>query len=426
MAVLDSKSRSSFGGWSWKVDLTDDAGLVLSEVSHAGFSFATDMRLVKIWVSNASPDTTGAVTREFLPGSPDLPANPASIQERASPTVTLIRPYVPILELAATLQTQSAVLGGTSLPLRVEQSFIFTDYSRTPVHEPGAILSAARCYPVTRFSYAGGQNAPPMPRYIRFDYRFDISIDASLQVATKGKVPLIDQAGVFADTETQFVPTIGSIFARVEKPLAKEIIGQGLNYGLVSDWDNIHQWGAQDPLPSTPGAFHAAHTHWRWGASAALGQLFPPLKGAPHFAGLGGPGGPLIDPRARHQDIRFAVTGRGTDKAAAVSQWSPGNHPSTRNYDDLFTTARPPAPIDEGAVLTQWFSIVVTRGGDEASQNDPWEAAVFIHGYFFAHEQEDLMLLGPVAGVGATLVGGLKNAITKEQGISQENGWVRK
>jgi hypothetical protein len=46
--------------------------------------------------------------------------------------------------------------------------------------------------------------------------------------------------------------------------------------------------------------------------------------------------------------------------------------------------------------------------------------------YFFAHEQEDLMLLGPVSGVAATVIGGLKDAMTKEDGISEESGWVRK
>jgi hypothetical protein len=68
----------------------------------------------------------------------------------------------------------------------------------------------------------------------------------------------------------------------------------------------------------------------------------------------------------------------------------------------------------------------VEREPDEVIKNGPWEGAVFIHGYFFAHEQEDLQLLGPVSGVAATLVAGLKGAITKEQGISEKNGWVRK
>ena len=419
MAILDSKRLSSSGAWSWNADLNDDTGLVLSEVSHAGFSFATDMRLVKIWVSNASPATPNSITREYLLGSPDFAAVTPSIQEVRNPGVTLIRPYVPSLEVKCAFQTKAPVLGGDSQPLTVEQSYVFTEYSRNPVHEPGAILTAARLYPSVRFSYAGGQKGPPTFRYIRFDYRFDISIDPSLQVATKGKIPLVDQAGAFLDTESQFVPTIGSIFARAEKPLLRELIGQGLLYGIKSDWDNIHQWGAQDPLPATPGAFHAAHTHWRWGASAATGQTFPLLKGAPHFAGLGGPGGPQIDPRIPHQSIRFAITGGGT-------QWSPANHPSTKVFDDLFVSARNPADIKDGAVLTQWLSFEVERDVDEVNKNGLWEGTVFAHGYFFAHEYEDLQLLGPVSGTLAQPVGGLKNALVKEDGVVEKNGWVRK
>jgi len=55
----------------------------------------------------------------------------------------------------------------------------------------------------------------------------------------------------------------------------------------------------------------------------------------------------LLDARIPRQSIRFAITGRGTDQAAAVPQWDPRNRPSTQNFDDLFTSARAPVIFEE-------------------------------------------------------------------------------
>ncbi len=66
-------------------------------------------------------------------------------------------------------------------------------------------------------------------------------------------------------------------------------------------------------LPSTPGAYHAAHLHWRWGKYLQerhryVKSVLPLNKsGDSQFVSKTGVGGPLLDPNIPYQSIRFAL-----------------------------------------------------------------------------------------------------------------------
>lgn len=94
-------------------------------------------------------------------------------------------------------------------------------------------------------------------------------------------------------------------------------------HGDQVGWDNIHQWNAQfknkyellaageyDRLPPTPGLLYGVHQHWRWARVFYEGLSFR-FKGGLQSGGIGGAGGPMIDPKVPDQMLEFAITQQG-------------------------------------------------------------------------------------------------------------------
>ena len=186
-------------------------------------------------------------------------------------------------------------------------------------------------------------------------------------------------------------------FEAVEKPLVLEVTAPGLLKGVadgrdLSDqdrgpddrvlcWDNVHWWGSRPPAyyVSSPGAFHAAHVHWRWGASlnkiAALAGPFVDV--GEHFT----PGQPLMDPRIFMQTIRIAITKNRSELDPAQTK----NVLSESRWEDLFTNGGQPEPIWKGDDIVLWYSSEVHREVTIPSRDSkPLVAApsgtVFLHG----------------------------------------------
>jgi hypothetical protein len=192
---------------------------------------------------------------------------------------------------------------------------------------------------------------------------------------------------------------------------------------------------------STPGAFHAAHTHWRWGsAGGSLRRTIPEIDTTGRPAGLpnralgGAAGGSLlVDPRIWIQTIRVAV-------ARNEPVLNP-NIPSTTldtlskvDWKTLFSGLRAsPLDISGGDEIVFWYSVEVHRDLNTPSAseftppsytvtpaktyNNKLEGTVFLHGIFFAHEAE---LTG--FGIGDT---GAQHWSRSESAIRKAAQWFR-
>lgn len=381
MGSLQGKACAFASGWTFHADLRDDAGLVLERVRHAEHSFASDLRIAAVHVFPAGPDAGGYYTAfRYVLGSPACPSVDGVMTLEVPSTKPLLRPYSPAQQLSASFAAAPTGPAGTSIALK--QTYVFTDYNKSPTHEPGGLIDAARLYPLLRFEYHRAPKDRNPPEWIRVDYRFDISLDGATWDASGASPNLV---GVFADDDG-FNTQISSIFSRGYKPVPVEMVGSGLLDGhpTFATFDNIHQWAKARTLPPTPGAANAAHSHWRWGAISTS------LLGAPHFAGLGGPGGPMLDPAIPKQSLDFALTGRTPQPA--VADWSTGpTTPSRAHFSELFTTGRAePAELSGGSTVTQWWSLVANRSPEAARQAPDWSGTFFVHGFFFAHGPEQI------------------------------------
>jgi hypothetical protein len=354
--------------------------------------------------------------------------------------------------------------------LTVEQIFLFSRYSDSPRHEPSGGLKAARCFPLTRYQLSENSQCDKSKKYsrvaaIRFDYRLHLYLDAHYDQATNALIQQKgNQAGFFADSDSALVtmgrsavsvakttaeaalkamfssmvwmgsgssPASGTFvsagaFDAAEKPLVLEVTGPGLAGGYpvfrtqtesgkdvtVRCWDNVHWWGARgpgQPLVSTPGAFHCAHLHWRWGGAVKGTPTAAPIAFMDHFnpntyprdmrvpSGNDGMWGPLVDPAIFLQNIRVAVT-RNTkdidpDKGAAAAAMS------TEDWKTAFTSKNAPQSIEAGDDLVLWFSTEVLHAKEVLLELGPDEfvpgvfapsngGTIFIHGIFFAHDAE--------------------------------------
>ena len=161
-------------------------------------------------------------------------------------------------------------------------------------------------------------------------------------------------------------------------------------------WDNIHWWGYRGdgkPLISTPGAFYAAHLHWRWStvvqSPSGVPLLDSPHAGEDQFIGvdLEGTdlGGPLLDPEIPKQSIKFAVTKYDKNKDPNEKDVHLKDLSGIR-FEDTFIEkeeAKDPKYIEKGADIVLWYSVEVHK---EESKN--FEGTIFIHGMFFAHDSE--------------------------------------
>jgi hypothetical protein len=328
----------------------------------------------------------------------------------------------------------------------ISQRFLFSRYSNHPPHEPGGVLFAARCHPFTRFRTTPNSAVDRSRNYTRFasiriDYRLHLSLDpvVSSPIRAPGYRPP-QNAGLFRDEENVASPLapFGVVvpravsrvaFAAVEKPLVLEVATLGLDEGLSipgphisrsapsgsgrRTWDNIHWWGARglgSPMISAPGAFHAAHVHWRWGgAGSVLRSTIPEIDttGVPpgavaHPWGAAGGGRVLVDPAVWIQTIRVAV-------AKNDPAWDPTQRRvrldslSRDDWEALFAS-RPPDDILAGDDLVLWYSTEVharttfpevwsraifptlIRGA--LTLRTASEGTVFLHGIFFAHNPE--------------------------------------
>jgi hypothetical protein len=178
-------------------------------------------------------------------------------------------------------------------------------------------------------------------------------------------------------------------------------------------WDNIHWWGTRGggEMISAPGAFHAAHMHWRWGDGAipTLLSAVPEISttGRPTKSeGLSARGTLLVDPRIWIQTINVAVT----EDDPALDPDRPGVTASklcTELWEVAFEGLRHPRDIAAGTDIVCWYSSEVHRGVPAAGMlsgawqptssdydESTWkwrnklEGTVMLHGIFFAHEAE--------------------------------------
>jgi hypothetical protein len=288
------------------------------------------------------------------------------------------------------------------------------------------------------------------------------------------------QAGLFADSDSAsgtFVNALagsiwhgsksqgvsGGSFVGAEKPLVFEVTAPGLGYGFssyatplppggvpggVRCWDNVHWWSARgpgQPIISAPGAFHAAHLHWRWGAAAAPAFIsrsdptFEPRtypSGVTGRPGVSGTWGPLVDPGIWMQSIRVAIVKNDAkldpNAGAALAALSKAD------WKTLFAPGLRATPddISAGADLVLWLSAEVAsrvtlpayRTGESFLPTDvaarvveaKTSGTIFLHGMFFAHNPEQS---GGVTGIVGTT--GPQYTPTSEADIRKARAWFR-
>jgi len=310
--------------------------------------------------------------------------------------------------------------------ISVEQIFLFSRYANDPRHEPSAAVTAARFHPIVRYKLTDNprfQKGVPATRIssIRFDYRLHLFIDphrSDFETPWTG-----NQAALFADTDIGNLRAIGrglnavlnpfasrpasgsAAFYAVEKPLVLEVTAPGLIKGIsdgrdvvaksppphetVVGWDNVHWWGARFPgaeLISSPGAFHAAHVHWRWGST--IGNITTPGSASgPQFQ----PGQPLVDPDIPVQTIRVAITAGSRDPNLEATQEAELLAMTEANWEDAFDKGKPPKTIKDGDDICLWYSAEVHREAivnKDKRLTSKTGGSVFIHGVFFAHDAE--------------------------------------
>jgi hypothetical protein len=326
----------------------------------------------------------------------------------------------------------------------VSQIFLFAHHGTSPPHEPSGALPAARFHPMLKYKLIANPSYDTTREHrrlssIRFDYRMHHKLDA-LHSTVDAEPPSGNNAGLFRDTEgISLIVGLGVltgvtgaerlVFESVEKPVVLEVTAPGLAKGasafptgpvsaymsktpsVFRCWDNVHWWGSGvgSNIISSPGAFHAAHMHWRWGQAvqgAAHGGLpvFGP-GGAPAAVrgSFLGSWGVLVDPRIWIQSIRVAVVlneaSLDPDRGANIDDMSRGD------WKTVFTRLRAtPSDIFNPSDIVLWYSVEVHRtvtvpsitvftppnyttypGGTFAGGT---EGVVCIHGIFFAHSPE--------------------------------------
>lgn len=461
-AITDSSSLPKLGG------------LVLKDVQHDGHNFAKDVRLLAFLVFVDVLDGSGTlVNREYsryLLASSVLKAS--AVQELRPMPVT--NPYFGPIDLlsgafdagtferffrkganqvgyclrvdytgTAGMFKQLANFEFDSIDL--SQIFLFSHYGMSPPHEPGGVLTAARMHPMVKYEFHKNTSYDPTAEHrrlssIRFDYRIQLYLDAFYN-STNAATDNGNNAGVFRDTASPpvfagaaFLAGLADVssvvFEAVEKPLVYEITGPGLaksasafpvgpvgaymnNLPAVNAcWDNVHWWGGGvgKNMISTPGAFHAAHLHWRWGEVAAGA----PQGSQPQFGPGGVPSsvqgnflgsyGVLVDPAIWIQSVRFAVALNDAkldpdQSGVKIADLTPSD------WKTVFSGLRAqPSDISSPSDIVLFYSIEVHRdvtvpsitvftppnytsypGGSFTAGT---AGTVFIHGIFFAHEPE--------------------------------------
>lgn len=453
-------------------------GIVLGQVQHDGHNFAQNMRVLGVrlkieQVTVASGSIT--TTNRYLPLSdPPFMVGPINILAAsgiAPPggTAASLREADNLMEFdqyfkdASTgnyvgygLRTDYTLPNSwftTNLPncdtreIWISPRYLFSRYGLNPMHEPGGVLNAARCHPTIQFEMRPDSSVDHTRDYyriasIRFDWRIHLYIDR--WYTAPGALPQLgNQAGLFRDYEYVFYPTAAFsrnahvAFQNVEKPLVYEVATQGIEQGLValdarttpsppssphSGWDNMHWWGARgagNPIISAPGAFHAAHVHWRWGGAGATFTRRTHTQfdssGVPTAVNSHPWGGTstrvLVDPMIWIQTIKIAVA--KNDAALDPGRGAQLQNLMTEDWQTLFTSLRatPDALTSgNGDDIVFWYSSEVfmrttlpglvtgmwpfTSQGSPitytlpARSNGSFGGSVFMHGIFFGHNAE--------------------------------------
>jgi len=151
---------------------------------------------------------------------------------------------------------------------------------------------------------------------------------------------------------------------------------------------------------SAPGAFHCAHSHWRWGSVLAMADInigtpdrpIPvlPVDTGVHFQ----PGTPLLDPRIPWQTLQIAVTQNA--KRFDPAQKTPLTDLTEDDWETLFERTPnnpPPVKIADGDDIVLWYSTEVLKRFTPPGQGMSTfvaapQGTVFLHGFFFAHDDE--------------------------------------
>lgn len=380
--------------------------------------------------------------------------------------------------------------------LEVKQTTLFSKYANMPPHEPSGGLTAARFHPMTTTKFADNAvyDAQAVVRSevisIRYDYYLHLNLDRNHDVVKNfGMEQLGNQAGVFKDRDEYFYASLGEligtgigtirdgfsaapvVFKGAEKPLVLEICSMGLSSGMPFDlekqkgerlyfWDNIHWWGTRSAsYPSTPGAFHAVHLHWRWGGAISVAPYgFEPqfsksgvpqnwLKNPRNFGGNGPVPltGALLDPKCWIQSLFFAVVihessnrilrdylfGEVTDEAkqgilqllSLVSPKQVTNLSGTTGENlALVLSLR----VSKNHLYPEFYEKTRDLGIVESIHRFPQvlvesgiSGTIFVHGIFFAHESEVNSYFPPSGDLGKLYIG------NSSEEIRETSSWER-
>jgi hypothetical protein len=487
--------------WEMQVDMDDatetlpssNGGIILKNVKHDDYNLAKDIRVTRIWIfghdgekeiaedfkliwKDDNHNTPGAqfdlLDFRLKSDGKKIKAGTDQVHQNE-----VFRRYAPIGYIVAKYKIihkpESYFFKVGDEPFYFEQRVLMCDYGRNPAHEPGAVLDAARFFPLTSFL----TNNPKVLR-VRVDYRTEAGLDVFLRIRKFAsfsesksafpqsriiktsellktilhREPTVDelaeikgkpnQAGIFRDDEG--IPDLitggievfanddllDDLFFAGEKPVPYEIVASGLINGRPGSkigedgskkssqpeitplnipvdqttWDNIHIWGGFDwkdgekPLPSSPGAFHSFHLHWRWGYVSGYPSVKEKLKigatgsyatsafGDDQFKGVvvgkyPDVGGALVDSRLKNQSIVFALTRTISNTEYS---WAADDFPSSEIFRDLFAQNLAPRALFQGTNIIFWLSFEAIRD----KNLDLFAGTLFIHGFYFAHNPE--------------------------------------
>jgi hypothetical protein len=428
-------------------------GLVMQQMRHQGHNFARDIRMIGLWIEVEHVDDSGKVTTVDNPVlrilDPAFGFTPSAIQKlEPVPIVNhpgwkekfeWLKDFDDALNFSDYIQDPQGTYSGYGVKvvydapdlmhilghddcehsgLTIEQVTLFSRYSDEPAHEPFGLVAGARCHPLVRYEFKKNQNvnlsrAHSRIASIRFDFRLHLYLDSDYQTtnAPQNRTGTKNQAGVFADHDSpgvhRRITTLS--FAMAEKPVVLEMSAPGLVMGYHSSgnlvgkldplhdidcWDNLHWWGlraAKNTYISAPGAFHAAHMHWRWGSVLGLasGDLAPYMGSLIDTGQHFNPGVPLVDPAIPLQTIRLAVT---QNKGRFSLDKNPIYNLTEMDWESLFETNNnpPPQKIEDGDDIVLWYSTRVhTHLPFMPNLKSNLSGTVFLHGMFFPHDPED-------------------------------------
>jgi hypothetical protein len=487
---LSDRLGDPLTGWSFDCPTDQEGtgpppgGLQLTKIQHNSHNFCKDLRVIgiRLTMEQVRPDgSVVATTSHFLELSdPPFIVGPLHViwQYRTPVEADRFSSYFSLafsVRCDFTLPHSYVTAHWPNCELKrlaVSQRFRFSPYGNSPPHEPSGNLTAARCHPMMQYNLVSNPLVDKRRTYyrvakIRFDYRLHLFIDR--HYSSPNTLPQIgNSAGLFADEESisRSDSIADLIFSAIEKPLVREVatwgLYEGTNFvgersGQPTDatpraWDNIHWWGARgqnQPIISAPGAFHAAHCHWRWG-----GVLSSLRSTIPEIDGTGGPRGfrsrfwgsdrLQVDPGIWMQTIRIGVTKNSRsldpDDVALEALCPP-------DWQTLFTRRSPEITnIGGGDDLVMWYSAEIPREVSFPPESDsmtvqvPFGAytysvdtsrpaltqaaassgTVFLHGLFFAHEAEQDGLF-----VGSTTPEHFPRSRVGIEGLTGTAAWTR-